>query len=424
MGIDIRGLMAAPPAARALEQLKTGGQVNLSNVKTGLKVFLSWGFFEALGKDLLIVTPSEGQARKLTDALQALGLPALLYPLEPIHTYFSSAHSLEITRDQMRVVAALLSENKHIIAAPVDALQRQVLPFEEQRKRRMTLSAGDTADPIALAERLVDMGYSRCDQVEAPGQFSLRGGILDIFGIVEEAPWRLDFFDEDLESIRVFDTITQRSGEACQRVCLTAAGISTLTPDQREDALAEAQRVHGEDRLYRDLLASLAAGGEEGDANLFAFLPRRETLFDYLAGGAVIWDEPASARQASHDFGERLAYDFEGLEAQGERFPEERGVFLDFDGLCAGAAGRPSGAFSLLDDIAFPGMPLDMRSRDLESFTGNVPYFMDYLRRKQEEALRVCLCCRSDKTMKNLAGLLREEGLADLKTPRVSRPSH
>ena len=87
----------------------------------------------------------------------------------------------------------------------IDGCMDHLLPLEEMREAALRITQTSLVEPEALKLRLVNMGYERCAQVEEAGQFAVRGGIVDIFPLTEESPYRLEFWDDEVDSIRSFD---------------------------------------------------------------------------------------------------------------------------------------------------------------------------------------------------------------------------
>ena len=117
----------------------------------------------------------------------------------------------EIGAERMRLCAAMRHETPSVVIAPIQALMQAAPAAASLDAHTLTLKMGEQRDPETLARWLVDRGFTRLDQVEQPGDFALRGGILDIFASADADPIRLDFFGDQIESIRQFDAATQRS---------------------------------------------------------------------------------------------------------------------------------------------------------------------------------------------------------------------
>ena len=153
------------------------------------------------------------------------------------------------------------------------------------------LSAGERRDPRQIAEWLVQHGYTRLDQVESPGDFALRGDILDIFPPAESDPYRIDFFDDAVEAIRRFDVSTQRSQETFQAIELPAVTASATVRSRRAAGFSPAGSSDGE--AHRE-----AASGSGNDiASFLAYLP---------ADTIVVLDEPIEIQELGNTFWTRL----------------------------------------------------------------------------------------------------------------------
>ncbi|MDD4691019.1 MAG: transcription-repair coupling factor [Eubacterium aggregans] len=404
-------MIKAAQIQEAMTALDQEGIVNLSNVKTGLKGFLALAMWQSGSGNLLVVTATEREAARQEQVLrQFLGEVVVGYPVEPVHTYFSDAHSQEITQSQMTTIARLLSGKRSLVVTSADALLREMLPAATQAARFLTIRPGDTVDPMDLVGRLVDRGYVREDAVEARGQFALRGGIVDIYPITATSPCRMDFFDDEVESIRSFDPETQRSEGDLEMAVIAPARRTTLTPEEREGAWKTLAKVHGQDAGRTYLLADMKADLSSFDETLLAFMPERVTLLDYLGEGAILWDEPERAQETCDIFLGRAWADLEGLIEANEILPEEKNTFLTLDAFMAKAAGRPQLRASLFTDGTADGKVIDIGSKDLESFAGRIDVFVDYLSRRISEGFTLGICCKSEQTKKNVKAFLVEQG--------------
>lgn len=175
-------------------------------------------------RDALIVTPSYERALNWQARLALCGIdPDCIHALPSgISSLFEdSPPEVNALSDRMAALRALLSsERSLVIATPTAALER-TLPADVLRDSLRTLRVGDSAAPAEIVKSLSRLGYEFGDPVRIVGQFSLRGGILDIYPAGCEAPVRLDFFGDSIESMREFDPGTQRSSRAVPDICLS-----------------------------------------------------------------------------------------------------------------------------------------------------------------------------------------------------------
>jgi transcription-repair coupling factor (superfamily II helicase) len=202
----------------------------------------------------LVVCPSPEAARRLTDDLAflaaRLGLPAPhAYPAwnNLPHEFVSPLPEVAGTR--MAALLACRSESAPVLVAPAAAVLHRVPPVEALAAFSLVLAPGTELDPAAVPERLAAMGYRAAPQVDQPGQFALRGDILDVFPPHADDPARVTWFGDEVEAVRAFDPVTQRSGDPLPGVTVAPA---TELPD--DPALIEraVERVR-EIALARDL---------------------------------------------------------------------------------------------------------------------------------------------------------------------------
>ena len=138
-------------------------------------------------------------------------VPVMELPAIDIVTFAVDARSIELTARRMDVLSRLIRGENIIVLATAEAAMQRVLPKQDFLNSRITINNGGSVTRDGLAESLVEFGYERVDQVDSAGQFSIRGGIIDIFAVNRSLPLRLELFGDDVDSLREFDPINQRS---------------------------------------------------------------------------------------------------------------------------------------------------------------------------------------------------------------------
>jgi transcription-repair coupling factor (superfamily II helicase) len=129
----------------------------------------------------------------------------------------------DIVSERIRCLASISDADSGILILPVSTLLQKIAPPQFIHQRSLNLKPGDRIDPVALREKLSLYGYRAVSQVEEHGEFSARGSILDLFPMGSTKPFRIDFFDDEVESIRSFDAETQRSVEKINEIKLLPA---------------------------------------------------------------------------------------------------------------------------------------------------------------------------------------------------------
>ena len=246
----------------ALALAKRGASpcVQWMRIPPGARSFLAARLFERLGRTLLYLCAGEKEAEEASRELTAyLGPDAVLpfpsietTPYEPVPPHLPSVH------DRMRALHRLLSGPPAVVVAQISAAAEKTLPPEAFVAAVAAVSPGDTLDVDAFAARLVTLGYARLPAAADPGDFAVRGGIVDVYSPAHPLPARLLLDGDAVESVRWFHTATQRTVAAGARadgepgsgerlVILPCSQVIT-----RDDFLAAA--CDGSDRPWSDLL--------------------------------------------------------------------------------------------------------------------------------------------------------------------------
>ena len=178
------------------------------------------------------------------------------YPAKDILFYSADVHSMEMNRQRFLVLERLLKGETPIIVASAEALLDKYPPKEIFASFRLTLRTGEIVEIAELTRKLVRMGYERTELVESPGQFSLRGGILDIWSLTAEDAVRIEFWDDEIDSIRSMDAQSQRSVEKLEEASIFPMREMVYTEEQ---AVSAAERIEQE---YRKVLKNLEQKGE------------------------------------------------------------------------------------------------------------------------------------------------------------------
>lgn len=183
-------------------------------------------------KQLLVVTNNLYQADKLeSDLLQFVDADEVYkYPMQDIMTEEFSTQSPQFMSERVRTLTALAQEKRGLFIVPLNGLKKWLTPVEMWKSHQLTLSVGDDIEIDEFLNKLVNMGYRRESVVSHIGEFSLRGGIVDIYPLIGK-PVRIELFDTEVDSIRDFDVETQRSKENIEEVNITTASDYIITDD-------------------------------------------------------------------------------------------------------------------------------------------------------------------------------------------------
>ncbi len=174
----------------------------------------------------VIVFSSEEKAEKAYEEYRIFTENVYLYPARDLLFYHADIKGALLTARRMGVLRALIEKEKDTsitVITTIDAFLDGLAPSSGLKKQRIVLAGGDTVDLTGLERNLTEMGYEREGQVESPGQYAVRGGIMDIFPLTEELPVRIELWGDEVDSIRSFDTESQRSVENLNKVTIYPA---------------------------------------------------------------------------------------------------------------------------------------------------------------------------------------------------------
>ncbi|HEV3112955.1 MAG TPA: transcription-repair coupling factor [Candidatus Binataceae bacterium] len=300
-----------------------------------------------LKRPILAVTPLSSEAESLAaevgfflgESPQGGALERSLY----LHTGWEVTPLARITppldNQSAEFVAlyALLRKPAPLVITSVEALMTRAMPRSVFENSVLSLTLGDCVDLDGVVSELAAIGYQRLPQTEEPGDFSVRGGIVDLFSPLYNRPLRLELEDDVLSSIRFFDSADQRSlGEVLDAIVIPARFVAPGA--LRERRLRDRVELRGaEIGLVRKEVAELTEALENGllfpgVENLMPYMFDQplETLFDYLPQGAVTWlVEPGRITAQAQRFADRIAQEAEQNLARHAYFPSPETLYLD-----------------------------------------------------------------------------------------------
>ena len=171
----------------------------------------------------LIIAEDDIKAKALYEDYRFYDESTYLYPAKDLIFYQADIHSNLLATRRMRVIKSLLENKDTTVITSIAGCMDNIMPAEQILKRILTFAKDESVSLEQLTKDLVSIGYERTAQVEASGHFSVRGGIIDIFSITEETPWRIELWGDEIDSIRSFDVESQRSIEELEEIRLYPA---------------------------------------------------------------------------------------------------------------------------------------------------------------------------------------------------------
>ena len=439
------------------------GPVQISGVTDSQKVHV----MHELSKDnpwRLVVTYDDTRAKEIFDDFSYFEPNTWLYPARDLLFYSSDIHGNLLTRQRMQVFKHLLEDEGGVVVTTVDGLMDHLLPLSMIKESCLNIMVGQTLDMEEIKHLLTGMGYERMGQVDGMGQFSVRGGILDVFPLTEEVPVRIELWGDEVDSIRSFDAESQRSIQQMDEVTIYPAaeliltkehieeGILRLEADEKKQEKAfrdqkkpeEAQRIR---RAVGELVESLKEGFDVQtlDAYIRYFCKDTVSFLDYMkevgakvtlvssttetgkqtSGLALILDEPQRMKEKAEivetEFRESMSHRLE----QGHILPGQADLLFSSKTILADAH-TPHTIFMTGLDQRLPGMTpkakYSLTGKNLNSYQNSFEILIKDLTRWKKDGYRVVLLSASRTRASRLAGDLREYDLRAFCPEDAGRP--
>lgn len=443
------------------------GPVQVSGVTDSQKVHV----MHELSKDnpwRLVVTYDDTRAKEIFDDFSYFEPNTWLYPARDLLFYSSDIHGNLLTRQRMQVFKHLLEDEGGVVVTTVDGLMDHLLPLSRIKESCLNIMVGQTLDMEEIKHLLTGMGYERMGQVDGMGQFSVRGGILDVFPLTEEVPVRIELWGDEVDSIRSFDAESQRSIQQMDEVTIYPAaeliltkkdieeGILCLEADEKKQEKAfrdqkkpeEAQRIR---RAVGELVESLKEGFDVQtlDAYIRYFCRDTVSFLDYMkevgakvtlvssgaagkasekkqaAGLALILDEPQRMKEKAEtvetEFRESMSHRLE----QGYILPGQADLLFSSKTVLAECHTSHSIFMTGLDQ-RLPGMTpkakYSLTGKNLNSYQNSFELLIKDLTRWKKDGYRVILLSASRTRASRLAGDLREYDLRAFCPEDAGRP--
>ena len=265
----------------------------------------------------LILTYDELKARQLRDDYLFYDRNTVLFPAKDLIFYQADLRSREIEIERLKCFRRLIEGRPLTVVTTFSALMTPQIPLDVMRDNIVLIEKGGELSQDKLAKALVRMGYEKCAQVDSPGQFAIRGDIIDVFDLTEENPYRIELWGDEVDQIRCFDALSQRSIQALETVRLYPATEMILSAERAVTGLARIEsekdrcvamlrdqgKPEAAHRLNTDITEKLEEAREWKDYSglegfLHYFYPSTESFLSLFPRQytTIYYDEPAKIR--------------------------------------------------------------------------------------------------------------------------------
>ena len=286
-------------------------------------------------KKIVNITPDEASATEMLGDLTSLGKKTLFFPVRDYCFTDAVQHSKEYEHKRIATLSALSDGAFDVLVLPAAAAVQYTVPPETLNTNSFKISVGAELSPENLCDKLITAGYTRTEQVEGVGQFSSRGGIVDVFVTNAAHPVRIEYWGDEIDSINYFDTETQRRTDRVEEIKVTPAAEIVADNAQLIEKVREfsanKKRLPDKQRMRLENDMQLLSAGVS--VPLDRYLPLIYTpctVLDYLSGAVTVISDYTAVTDNLKTFYNRFYEDTKYLLQEGNIISGLENLFIDF----------------------------------------------------------------------------------------------
>ncbi len=415
------------------EALRRGqGPLQVTGALDSQKVHLMYYLGKERGYNWkLVVTYDDSRAKEIYEDFRSFTRDVWLYPAKDLLFYSADIHGNLLTRQRIQVLRQLMESRGGVVVTTMDGLMDHLLPLQSLKTYEITVENGQVIDLEAWGRRLTLMGYERVAQVDGMGQYSIRGGIIDVFPLTEDVPVRIELWDDEVDSIRTFDLESQRSVEQLERAVIYPATETVLCESWKETGI---RRLREEEKIYekalrqqhkpeeaqriKSIIGELCDGLEQGlgagelDGYIRYFCPETVSFLEYFPKEESVFflDEPGRLKEKGEavelEFRESMVHRLE----KGYLLPGQTELLYPASEVLARIQ-KPSTVMITGLDQKLAGMKINHKFsidvKNVNSYQNSFEMLIKDLTRWKKEGYRVILLSASRTRASRLAGDLR-----------------
>ena len=396
-------------------------------------------------KNRIVVAASEQKAKELCEEYRFFEKEAVYFPAKDILFYQADIHGNLLTQERIRTLKAVSEQTGVTVFTTFDALMNEMAEPKSFTAAVKKFEIGDTVNLQELEKELVEMGYVRGYQVEAAGEFAVRGGILDIYPFTEENPLRMELWGDEVDSLRNFDVESQRMIENLDEITVYPACEFILSGEMREKGIqklrAESKKVQEQFRqemkteeAYRvktateGFIEELTEGGGSVDADVYLsyFTDRTVSLLSYFEkeDTVVFLDELQRCVEKGNVTEKEFSESMKQRLEKGYILPGQMKALFTCRQILAELSSRKCVGLASLEtkekDFEIKAR-FAVSTRSVNPYNSSFELLVKDLKRYKEKGYRVILLSGSRTRAEHLAGDLMEEGLNSYYSDDFSR---
>ena len=365
-------------------------------------------------KPICIVTYNEIQARKIVDDLNYFTDKVVYLPKKEIATYDYIAESKDLPYERIEAINKIQEMKSGIIVTTIETASQKMISKKALYKNALKFKVGDEYKLEDLKQKLVDLGYVRCDLIEGRGQFSIRGGIVDI-SVTEKYGIRIEFWGDEIDSIRYFNIISQRSTETLDKISIYPAH-EYLLEDSIDEVVKRIKNTIYNEKFQSQIDQDIEIIKEGNyiskiDKYLNAFYKEQETIIDYLTEKfLIVIDEQNKIKQRIENVNKDIQNVIQSLLEKDKITPEALKNILNFEQFEEKIKNKQTIYIEKLDDeVKMQVERYRWTYKEKNFFKSEIEILFKELIKAQEEKKKIYILAETKEKAKKICSLLNEQ---------------
>ena len=407
--------------------------INIYGISESGKSYIINGIFEENDNSMVVVTHSDVDAKNLYEDLSFYTTDVFYFPVREVVFYNVDAISGDLRWARLKVIKEILqNERKKIIVTSIDALTSLYTPKEYYLRYSMIIKTGDDIDLKEISKSLLQCGYERVEVVEGKGEFSFRGGILDVFPPTSAYPYRVELFGDEVDSIRTFNTESQRSIEKVEEFSIFPSKEVIVDDECRSRAV---QNINEE---LKKVIANVSKENKESvekikgivgkniellnntyyfetiDSYLPFFYEKLDSFFDYLQGYTFVVDDfkRSSGKMESiyYEFNEN----YMSFLQRGDILPSQNSLLLnkgELESKLKNSSLITLSSFLNKSDGLFNTVDIGFEEVTLNKYNGQLNMLIEDIQERKEKKYKTVILAGTRPRGERLVKTLMEKGI-------------
>ena len=434
----LEGLMKSLSSAREFKDIIKGIEkkripVGIFGLSESSRSFIMCGVYEELDKPFIIFTHSDVEARNIYEDLSLYTTSVYFLPTREVVFYNIDAISGDLRWERLKVIREILSPGKKIIVASVEALAANYIPVNLYKEYTFNISVGEINNFEELNIKLLQSGYQRVDLVEGRGEFSIRGGILDIFPPISTEPYRIELFGDEVDSIRSFNIESQRSIDKVNNIEIFPAkeiilkkdnidkGADSIRKDLNHilDRFKQAKNKEAYDKIKQLIGSNIESLKESWDfETIESFLPyfydAPSSFFEYIKDYYIIFDDIQRCKGKVDSVFFEFEDNYKSFLERGNILPKQNELLVSKNSIFQQLESKTIitlDAISKANRVLEPKAIVNFSEITLNNYHGKIDLLIQDIRDKKSRGFKIVILSGTRPRGERLVNTLRENGI-------------